>query len=86
MHATPCYNAAAAVGRPAPPHAPGIQRVGACSQACHNGHILHQEARRLPAILLPAVLRDGVADVSQAKRRGRAQVVGAILRYGQFYL
>jgi hypothetical protein len=59
---------------------PRVEGEGAICQSTHNRHIQRQEAHAALAVLDPAVSWDGIANVSQAKRRGGAEVIAAVLQ------
>lgn len=59
---------------------PRVEGEGTVRQCTHNSHIQGQEAHATLGVLDPAVGWDGIADVSQAEGRRRAQVIAAILQ------
>lgn len=70
---------AACAHRPHQHDSPSVQGVGTNCQGSHDADVQSQVGHGAPGVLLPAVVGDGGADVSQAEWRGRRQVIGAIL-------
>lgn len=58
---------------------PCVQGEGTVCKASHDCNVQGQVSHAALGILHPAVGRDGIPDVSQAKRRGCTEVIAAIV-------